>query len=269
MTGMSRRNKNNRRKNKTRNTAKSQRKNNRKRNDVKKPELDGSNFIVKKTEKEKPVTDEDQSNKINEATSTDGTAIDGEEGPTGESLLSVDDLTNDSIINDDNDGESQDIEGGYDDLDDETYDDIQEDVLVSNDGNGVIRSSNDLTDSLITYETDGFIDPSTGKPYSRFHLMAHPVKFVFKQHNQGDDPDDYETVGFVVNRSFAYEMSSLFENIRRAYDGQPIDRKNKVKENLTPDGIKRKSIRLIRDHPIQVGMTALVIIAIVVILFFV
>lgn len=269
---MSRRNKNNRRKNKTRNTANSSRKNNQKRNAT------SEASPVKETVNDEMTTDKVQSDKINETVDAEETVIiNDEDESTVEPLLDVDDLTDDSIVNDDlNDEEDQDIDDDlddedevYDDLGDETYDDIQKDIIISNDGDGVIRSSNDLTDSLITYETEGFIDPSTNKPYSRFHLMAHPVKLVFKQHTQGDDPDDYETVGFVVNRAFAYEMSNLFDNIRRAYDGQPLDRKDRVKENLTPDNIRRKVMRLIRDHPIQFGMTALVIVAIIAILFFV
>lgn len=188
------------------------------------------------------------------------------------SVLDVDDLDDDEFVDDENDYQSEKDEPKEDDEDiDEpdtaTFADIEDEVLSSDDGSGVVRSVTNLKDSLITYETEGFINPDTGKPYNRFHLMSHPVKLVFKQHVQGDDPDEYESVGFVVNRSLAYELSVLFENIRRSYDGQPLDRKDRVKEKLSWNSVKRKTVRMVRDHPVQVGITAILILAIIVILF--
>ena len=188
------------------------------------------------------------------------------------SVLDVNDLDDGEFVDDEEDYQSEEDEPQEDDEDiDEpdtaTFADIEDEVLSSDDGSGVVRSVTNLKDSLITYETEGFINPDTGKPYNRFHLMSHPVKLVFKQHVQGDDPDEYESVGFVVNRSLAYELSVLFENIRRSYDGQPLDRKDRVKEKLSWNSVKRKTVRMVRDHPVQVGITAFLIAAIIVILF--
>lgn len=188
------------------------------------------------------------------------------------SVFDVDDLDDGEFVDDENDYQSEKDEPKEDDEnidepDTATFADIEDEVLSSDDGSGVVRSVTNLKDSLITYETEGFINPDTGKPYNRFHLMSHPVKLVFKQHVQGDDPDEYESVGFVVNRSLAYELSVLFENIRRSYDGQPLDRKDRVKEKLSWNSVKRKTVRMVRDHPVQVGITAILILVIIVILF--
>lgn len=195
------------------------------------------------------------------------------------SVLDVDDLDDDEFVDEEDyqseedetdedvTDESDEVEDDIDEPDTATFADIEDEVLSSDDGSGVVRSVTNLKDSLITYETEGFINPDTGKPYNRLHLMNHPVKLVFKQHVQGDDPDEYESVGFVVNRSLAYELSVLFENIRRSYDGQPLDRKDRVKENLSWNSVKKKAVRMVRDHPVQAGITAILILAIIAILF--
>lgn len=201
-----------------------------------------------------------------------------EEAPESDDSIpgfDVNDLDDGEFVDDEDDHQSeeddvdepQEDDEDIDEPDTATFADIEDEVLSSDDGSGVVRSVTNLKDSLITYETEGFINPDTGKPYNRFHLMSHPVKLVFKQHVQGDDPDEYESVGFVVNRSLAYELSVLFENIRRSYDGQPLDRKDRVKEKLSWSSVKRKTVRMVRDHPVQVGITAILIVAIIVILF--
>ena len=184
----------------------------------------------------------------------------------------VDDLDDGEFVDDEDDHQSEEDEPQEDDEDiDEpdtsTFADIEDEVLASDDGSGVVRSVTNLKDSLITYETEGFINPDTGKPYNRFHLMSHPVKLVFKQHVQGDDPDEYESVRFVVNRSLAYELSVLFENIRRSYDGQPLDRKDRVKEKLSWSSVRKSAVRMVRDHLGRVIMTAVLIATVIIILF--
>ena len=185
----------------------------------------------------------------------------------------VNDLDDGELVDDEDDyhSDENDIdesdEDGIGEPDTATFADIEDEVLASDDGSGVVRSVTNLKDSLITYETEGFINPDTGKPYNRFHLMSHPVKLVFKQHVQGDDPDEYESVRFVVNRSLAYELSVLFENIRRSYDGQPLDRKDRVKEKLSWSSVRKSAVRMVRDHLGRVIMTAVLIAAVIIILF--
>lgn len=191
------------------------------------------------------------------------------------SVLDVDDLDDGEFVDDEDDYHSDENENDIDESEEEdtdepdtaTFADIEDEVLSSDDGSGVVRSVTNLKDSLITYETEGFINPDTGKPYNRFHLMSHPVKLVFKQHVQGDDPDEYESVRFVVNRSLAYELSVLFENIRRSYDGQPLDRKDRVKEKLSWSSVRKSAVRMVRDHLGRVIMTAVLIATVIIILF--
>lgn len=187
----------------------------------------------------------------------------------------VNDLDDGELVDDEDDYHSDEDENAIDESEEDgigepdtaTFADIEDEVLASDDGSGVVRSVTNLKDSLITYETEGFINPDTGKPYNRFHLMSHPVKLVFKQHVQGDDPDEYESVRFVVNRSLAYELSVLFENIRRSYDGQPLDRKDRVKEKLSWSSVRKSAVRMVRDHLGRVIMTAVLIAAVIIILF--
>ena len=191
------------------------------------------------------------------------------------SVLDVDDLDDGEFVDDEDDYHSDENENDIDESEEEdtdepdtaTFADIEDEVLSSDDGSGVVRSVTNLKDSLITYETEGFINPDTGKPYNRFHLMSHPVKLVFKQHVQGDDPDEYESVRFVVNRSLAYELSVLFENIRRSYDGQQLDRKDRVKEKLSWSSVRKSAVRMVRDHLGRVIMTAVLIATVIIILF--
>ena len=187
----------------------------------------------------------------------------------------VNDLDDGELVDDEDDYHSDEDENDIDESEEDdigepdtaTFADIEDEVLASDDGSGVVRSVTNLKDSLITYETEGFINPDTGKPYNRFHLMSHPVKLVFKQHVQGDDPDEYESVRFVVNRSLAYELSVLFENIRRSYDGQPLDRKDRVKEKLSWSSVRKSAVRMVRDHLGRVIMTAVLIATVIIILF--
>lgn len=201
-----------------------------------------------------------------------------EEAPEDEDPVpgfDVNDLDDGELVDDEEDYHSDEDENDIDESDEDdigepdtaTFADIEDEVLASDDGSGVVRSVTNLKDSLITYETEGFINPDTGKPYNRLHMMNHPVKLVFKQHVQGDDPDEYESVRFVVNRSLAYELSVLFENIRRSYDGQPLDRKDRVKEKLSWSSVRKSAVRMVRDHLGRVIMTAVLIAAVIIILF--
>lgn len=201
-----------------------------------------------------------------------------EEAPEDEDPVpgfDVNDLDDGELVDDEDDYHSDEDENDIDESEEDdigepdtaTFADIEDEVLASDDGSGVVRSVTNLKDSLITYETEGFINPDTGKPYNRFHLMSHPVKLVFKQHVQGDDPDEYESVRFVVNRSLAYELAVLFENIRRSYDGQPLDRKDRVKEKLSWSSVRKSAVRMVRDHLGRVIMTAVLIAAVIIILF--
>lgn len=244
--------------------------------------IEEAESIIHKAANDEPTGgSDDGATEQNSQSSEDRTVPEAsEEAPEDEDPVpgfDVNDLDDGELVDDEDDYHSDEDENAIDEPqeDDEdigepdtaTFADIEDEVLASDDGSGVVRSVTNLKDSLITYETEGFINPDTGKPYNRFHLMSHPVKLVFKQHVQGDDPDEYESVRFVVNRSLAYELSVLFENIRRSYDGQPLDRKDRVKEKLSWSSVRKSAVRMVRDHLGRVIMTAVLIAAVIIILF--
>lgn len=246
--------------------------------------IEEAESIIHKAANDEPTGDSDDGaieqvhNKIQPSEDRPVPEASEEEAPEDEDPVpgfDVNDLDDGELVDDEDDYHSDEDENGIDESEEDgigepdtaTFADIEDEVLASDDGSGVVRSVTNLKDSLITYETEGFINPDTGKPYNRFHLMSHPVKLVFKQHVQGDDPDEYESVRFVVNRSLAYELSALFENIRRSYDGQPLDRKDRVKEKLSWSSVRKSAVRMVRDHLGRVIMTAVLIAAVIIILF--
>ena len=242
--------------------------------------IEEAESIIHKAANDEPAEDSDDGDPDSSQSSEDSPipAESEDEVPeTDDSIpgFDVNDLDDGEFVDDEDDYHSDENENDIDESEEEdtdepdtaTFADIEDEVLSSDDGSGVVRSVTNLKDSLITYETEGFINPDTGKPYNRFHLMSHPVKLVFKQHVQGDDPDEYESVRFVVNRSLAYELSVLFENIRRSYDGQPLDRKDRVKEKLSWSSVRKSAVRMVRDHLGRVIMTAVLIATVIIILF--
>lgn len=169
----------------------------------------------------------------------------------------VDDSHDDGII-----GTGDDVE---EDGDWRTFDEIEEEdddsVLIDNVDSGAVK----LTDRIITYETNKFINPKTDKPYNRFTLMKTPPVLTFKQHHTGTSEDEDETVSIIMTRALAEKLHQLTGDILKAYNGIPLDDKNK--EPVTLKNIKGKIQDMWTYEPVKLVITviiSLIIIALVV-----
>ena len=105
-----------------------------------------------------------------------------------------------------------------------TFDEMDDDaVLADNGDSGAVK----LTDSIITYETERYINPKTDRPYSRMRLRNQPPILKFRQHRAGTSEDEDESVDIIITRPLAMQLSALMADIVKAYDGVPLEERKK------------------------------------------
>lgn len=151
----------------------------------------------------------------------------------------------------------------YDEIDNDneeawsTFDEMDDDaVLADNGDSGAVR----LTDSIITYETDRYINPKTDKPYSRMRLRSQPPVLKFRQHKAGASED--ESVDIIITRPLAMQLSNLMGDIVKAYDGVPVE--DKKREPFSFKHLRKSIADTWRYEPAKVIIVVLItIIAIV------
>ena len=162
----------------------------------------------------------------------------------------------------------EDVEDGrdhYDEIDNDneeawsTFDEMDDDaVLADNGDSGAVR----LTDSIITYETDRYINPKTDRPYSRMRLRSQPPVLKFRQHKAGTSEDEDESVDIIVTRPLAMQLSNLMGDIVKAYDGVPVE--DKKREPFSFKHLRKSIADTWRYEPAKVIIVVLITIIAVV-----
>ena len=131
-------------------------------------------------------------------------------------------------------------------------------VLADNGDSGAVR----LTDSIITYETDRYINPKTDRPYSRMRLRSQPPVLKFRQHKAGTSEDEDESVDIIVTRPLAMQLSNLMGDIVKAYDGVPVE--DKKREPFSFKHLRKSIADTWRYEPAKVIIVVLITIIAVV-----
>jgi hypothetical protein len=169
-----------------------------------------------------------------------------------------DDLNEDEIEDEDDQDE--------DELDDSTYEDLISNSQSTSSDDAIILQREDsgamkILDSLVYYEVKDWVNEKTGKPYNRAHLSQNPPKLVVRQHVSGDeDSDEDSMVTIVINRSLASTLADTFTNIRKTFDGEPLEKK---KEPFSWSRVKKYFSDLWRYEPIKIVLAGLVILILI------
>ena len=157
------------------------------------------------------------------------------------------------------------IEEEEDDLDDSTYEDLvagndqskDDSVILQREDSGAMK----ILDSLVYYEVKDWLNEKTGKPYNRTHLVQSPPKFVVRQHVSGDeDSEEDSIVTIVINRSLASTLADVFTNIRKTFDGEPLEKK---KEPFSWKRVKKYLSDLWKYEPIKIVLAGLVVLILI------
>lgn len=153
-----------------------------------------------------------------------------------------------------------DDESEHEELDDSTYEDLINDTDPKDDHDEMILESVDnaafrILGSMVYYDTKNWINPATGKPYNRLHLNKDLPKFTIRQHQ-----DDDIMAEFVINRQLADHLATLFSNIRKSFDGEPLDRK---RQPFSIDRIKKSFADTWKYEPLKIVLTTLLVVIVI------
>lgn len=170
------------------------------------------------------------------------------EDDTGTILIDV------GLIDDDEDSDDE-SDGNVDD--EEENDDLNGETLLSNDDSGAVR----VLDSLIYYEVQDWFNEKTGKPYNRIRLLQEPPRFIIRQHMTGDEiGEDDSMVTIVVNRELAAALSETFTDIRKSFDGEPLDKK---REPFSWTRVQKSISDMWKYEPIKVVLAIIIVLILI------
>lgn len=163
--------------------------------------------------------------------------------------------------------EAEEAEAELDGADDPAEDDAKPlDDWMLRDGldGGVVKQ----LDNTVSWSYEGWLNPKTGKPYSKFHYLEHPVVMRFLSHHAGDmtgEQDGY--VDIVLTRELANRLSNDFENVYRSYMGMTLtSEKRDFKETFNPKNILKRLRDEWEDNPMKLLGSIIGVIAVIVII---
>lgn len=156
-------------------------------------------------------------------------------------------------------------EDGADDSGEDNAEPLDDWMLHDGLDGGVVKQ----LENTVSWTYEGWLNPKTGKPYSRYHYLEHPVVMRFLSHQAGDTTGEHDGyVDIVLTRELANRLAGDFENVYRSYMGMSlVGEKRDLRETFNPKSIMKRFRDAWEENPMKligsiVGVLAVIIVVI-------